>query len=191
MRPRHLFTALAVLCCAYPAAAQVAGDSVNLAKLKISEAQKSTELCPVHLVPSDPALSTWTHNGTDYRGHSPECQAAFEQDPGTYAEMAALQRWTNNFVTAMSTIWCPLMDEVNPGGLKQWVDAKGVAWESCCAFCDEAGPGEEEFDIARVLLLERAEKSYALTGGKYVEGASSPVERAMPWHKEETEEPSG
>lgn len=175
------------LCVTVPAVAQVEADAVNLAKVKISEQQKSVDLCPVHLVPSDPKRPSWTHQGVAYRGHAADCQEAFAQDPEGYAKKARLERWSNNFLSNMSTIWCPLMPEnMNTGGRKTW-EMKGLVWESCCAFCDEETPTEEVIDAAIELLKERALRSFELTGGKYVEGASSPVQGALPWHEQEEE----
>jgi len=154
---------------------------VDLAKVKIPEKQKSVDLCPVHLVPSDPSLPTWSYKGVTYRGEMADCQKAFEKDPAGYAEKARAQRWENNFIAAMSTIWCPLMsDRLNPGGHKRWVH-DGITWESCCQFCDEEEPTKDDFDKALELLKKRARTSYKLTGGTYVEGAKSPLEGAMPW----------
>lgn len=173
---------VASICClglalSLNALAQLPPDAVQLDKVKISEKQKSTDLCPVHLVPSDPNLPVFSYQGVDYKGHTPECQAEFEKDPETYAEKAELQRWENNFIQSMSTIWCPVTDEITPGGMLEWT-ALGIKWESCCKFCDDSVM-EDDFPRALELLKARAKKSYELTGGKYVEGASSPVEGAI------------
>jgi hypothetical protein len=152
---------------------------VDLARVKIAERQKSDELCPVHLVASDPALPAWTHEGVTYRGHTAECEAEFRTEPQVFAERARRERWIHNFETQMSTIWCPLMnDQINTGGRKQWTHG-GLTWESCCAFCDETEPTDEDFARALEALERRALLAYELTGGRYVEGAASPVEGAM------------
>jgi hypothetical protein len=159
------------------ASAQLPADSVDLSKVKIKEHQKSVDLCPVHLVKSDPKLPAFTYKGVEYRGHTAECQAEFEKDPEKYAKAAQYKRWENNFVQDMSIIWCPVTDEVNPGGGKQWKKL-GIVWESCCKFCDE-DVTEEDFPEALKRLKERAKEAYKATGGKYVKEAKSPVEGAI------------
>ena len=54
------------------AAAQLPRDCVMLYKLKISEKQKSIDLCPVYLKASDSKLSSWTYKGVTYRGNMPD-----------------------------------------------------------------------------------------------------------------------
>ena len=159
------------------ARAQLPADAVMLDKVKIAEKQKSVDLCPVHLVAADAKLATWTHKGVEYCGHAAECQAEFEKDADKHAEAAKLQRWENNFILAMSTIWCPVTDEVNSGAGLRW-DKLGIAWESCCEFCNE-DVTDEDFPFALELLKERAKESYQLAGGTYTENASSPVEGAI------------
>ncbi len=159
------------------APAQLPADAVMMYKVKIPEQQKSVDLCPVHLVASDPKLPTWTYKGVEYRGHTADCQAEFDKDPDAYAEAARYQRWENNFVANMSTIWCPVTDELNPGGLTRWTKL-GLVWESCCKFCDE-DVQDDDFPVALEALKERAKLAYAATGGVYVEGAKSPVEGAI------------
>jgi len=169
--------ALAVLLLAAPLAAQLPPDAVDLAKVKIPEALKSNDLCPVHLVPSVADGETWTHGGVEYRGSEAGSSTTFAGDPDSYAAKASEERYVQNFMLAMSTIWCPITDEVTPGGRKQ-VDGLGYTWESCCSFCDEE-MSPENFDEALVRLRERAIESFELTGGIYTEGASSPVEGAI------------
>lgn len=77
----------------------------------------------------------------------------------------------------MSIIWCPVTDELNPGGLLQWKKL-GYTWESCCKFCN-AEVSDDDFPIALELLKERAALAYVATGGVYVEGAKSPVDGAI------------
>lgn len=178
----QMFRLLAVFCVVAvffvsPVTAQLPSDAVILAKVKIPEKQKSTDLCPVTLEPSDPDLPTWTHEGVEYRGSTKESQAEFAKDPENYAKQAARQRWINNFVNSMSVIWCPVTDEVNPGGGLQW-EKLGLTWESCCRFCDE-DVTDEDFPDALERLKERAEEAYAATGGKYVNDARSPVQGAI------------
>ena len=104
---------------AAPSYAQLEADAVQLDKVKIPEIQKSVDLCPVYLEPSDPSLPTWTHNGMTYRGSKADAKEKFFQDPDRYAEAARKQRFINNFMLAMSTVWCPVTDQVTPGGMKQ------------------------------------------------------------------------
>ncbi len=157
--------------------AQLPPEAVDLGQVKIPELQKSEELCPVHLVPSIANGETWTHDEVQYRGSEPGDQKAFLADPVSFAARHSRQRWINNFMTAMSSIWCPITDEVTPGGRKQ-VEGKGYTWESCCSFCDdEMAP--ENFDEALERLADRAAEAFDLTGGVYVNDAKSPVEGAI------------
>jgi hypothetical protein len=172
-----LLPAALVLGAVSTAHAQLPADSVMLDKVKISEKQKSTDLCPVYLVASDPKLPTWEYKGVKYRGSKPDAQEKFLKEPEKYAKAAAKQRYVNNFMQAMSPVWCPVTDEVTPGGMTQWKKL-GFTFESCCAFCDE-NVSDDDFPEAVKKLKARAEKSYELTGGKYTEGAKSPVEGAI------------
>jgi hypothetical protein len=166
-----------VLLLAATALAQLPADAVMLDKVKIAEKQKSVDLCPVYLEPSDPKLPTWEYGGVKYRGSKPDAQEKFLKDPDKYAKAAEKQRFVNNFMQSMSTIWCPVTDEVTPGGMTQW-KRLGYTWESCCTFCDETFE-ESNFDEALVRLKARAEKAYELIGAKYTEGAKSPVDGAI------------
>lgn len=157
--------------------AQLPADAVMLYKVKVPEKQKSVDLCPVHLVPSDPQLPTWTYKGVEYRGHTADSKAEFDKDPDKHAEAARFQRWENNFVQGLSTIWCPVTDELNPGGLTQWTKL-GLVWESCCKFCDE-DVQDSDFPVALDALKERAALAYVATGGRYVDDAKSTVEGAI------------
>ena len=159
------------------AIAQLPPEAVLLDKVKIPEKIRSEDLCPVTLETVDPQTATWTYRGVTYRGQSAQTHAQFEQDPDRYAEAAKQERYVRNFMLAMSTIWCPITDEVTPGGRKQ-VPGLGYTWESCCSFCDEEMV-PENFEQALIQLRRRAETSYELTGGIYTEGASSPVEGAI------------
>jgi hypothetical protein len=169
--------ALSLLPLASPARAQLPADAVMLDKVKIPEKQKSTDLCPVYLEPSDPKLPTWKYKGVTYRGSQPDAEKKFLKDPDRYAKAAEKQRFVNNFMQAMSTVWCPVTDEITPGGMTQW-KRLGFTFESCCAFCDESFE-EEQFEVALKKLKARAEKTYELIGAKYTEGAKSPVEGAI------------
>lgn len=159
------------------AAAQLPPDAVMLDKVKIPEKQKSIDLCPVYLEPSDAKLPTWKYKGVTYRGSKPDAQAKFEKSPDKFAKAAEKQRYVNNFMEAMSTVWCPVTDEITPGGMTQW-KRLGYTFESCCTFCDESFE-EDQFPEALKKLKGRAEKSYELIGAKYTEGAKSPVEGAI------------
>lgn len=177
-RPRlWLLWTSAALVLTTSALAQLPPDSVMLDKVKISEKQKSVDLCPVYLEASDPKLPTWTYKDVTYRGSKPDAEAKFKKDPDKYAKAAEKQRFINNFVQNMSTIWCPVTDEVTPGGMTQW-KRFGITFESCCTFCDENFE-EEQFEDALKKLKARAEKTYELIGAKYTEGAKSPVEGAI------------
>lgn len=175
---RHLFPITFILfILAIPALAQLPADAVQLDKVKIPETQKAIDLCPVYLEPSDPNLPTWEYKGVTYRGSKPDAREKFFKDPDAYLAAAQKQRYVNNFMQAMSTIWCPVTDQVTPGGMLQW-KRFGLTFESCCAFCDESAK-DEDFKNGLAQLKKRAELAYAMTGGKYTEGAKSPVEGAI------------
>lgn len=183
---RFSLTLSAIMILSGTAFAQLPPEAVQLEKLKIPEKQTSDALCPVHLDAADPAIAIWEYKGIYYGGTTPECQVGFLKDPDAYAVAAEKQRWENNFVAAMSTIWCPVMDVVNPGGGKIW-NALGLKWESCCQFCNESVV-DEDFPRGLEILKERAAKSFELTKGTYVEGASSPVEGAIKFDDEPVDE---
>ncbi len=175
-----LFFRSAIVVCllaVVPAFAQLPADAVLLDKLKIPEKQKSVDLCPVYLQPSDPKLPTWEFKGVAYRPSRPDAREKFLRDPVRYAEAAARQRFVNNFISAMSTVWCPVTDQVTPGGMHQW-KRLDYTFESCCAFCDENAK-EEHFEQGLDRLRQRAERTYRLIGASYTEGARSPVEGAI------------
>jgi len=151
------------------AQAQLPADAVMLHKVKVPEKQKSADLCPVHLVASDSKLPGWNHQGVDYRGHHSNCHTEFREHPDRYAEGARQKRWENNFVATMSVIWCPVTDQLNPGGLLKW-KRLGLNWESCCKFCNESVQ-EDNFPDALERLKARAQLAYVATGGSYVENA--------------------
>jgi hypothetical protein len=168
---------LTLLATAITASAQLPADAVMLDMVKIPEAQKSIDLCPVYLEPSDPKLPTWEYKGVTYRGSKPDAQEKFLKDPDKYAEAAKKQRFINNFMQAMSAVWCPVTDQITPGGLMQW-KRHGLTFESCCGFCDENWK-EENFAEGFDNLKKRAAQTYELIGAKYTEGAKSPVEGAI------------
>ena len=176
---RTLFLA-SLLLLVFPASAalaQLPPEAVDLGKVKISERLKSVDVDPITYEPSRADGESWTYEGVQYRAADAGSKAAFMADPAKHAKAAARERWIQNFMLAMSSIWCPITDEVTPGGRKQ-VEGLGYTWESCCSFCDDE-MREENFEEALERLRERAEESYDLTGGVYVEGASSPVEGAI------------
>lgn len=178
MNSRFWIVALGLLAlAAVPALAQLPADAVQLDKVKIPEKQKSVDLCPVYLVASDPKLPVWEYKGVKYRGSKGDARTKFLKEPDKYAKAAEKQRFINNFVQAMSPIWCPVTDQVNPGGMTQW-KRLGLTFESCCTFCDENFQ-EEDFPEALKRLKARGEKTYKLIGAKYTEGAKSPVEGAI------------
>lgn len=177
MKYRFIQTSLWLLVLAVSAFAQLSSDAVMLDKVKIPELQKSVDLCPVYLEDSDPSLPAWEYKGVSYRGSKPDARDKFFKDPDRYAKAAEKQRFINNFVQAMSTVWCPVTDQITPGGMMQW-KRHGVTFESCCAFCDENFK-EENFEEGLERLKARAAKTYDLIGAKYTEGARSPVEGAI------------
>jgi hypothetical protein len=178
MTCRRSFLAIGLLCCIRASVfAQLPADAVILEKVKIPEKQKSIDLCPVSLTASDPKLPTWEYQGVKYRGSKPDAREKFLKDPQKYAKAAEKQRFVNNFMLAMSPVWCPVTDQITPGGMTQWKKL-GYTFESCCSFCDE-NVKDEDFPEAVKRLRARAEKTYALIGAKYTEGAKSPVEGAI------------
>ena len=160
-----------------PAVAQLPPDAVDLAEVKIPQKLATDDLCPVSLQPSSAEAPSWTWEGVAYRGCSADDQAAFDADPAAHAAKHSRELWVLNFMEAMSTIWCPITDEVTPGGRKR-VDGLGYTWESCCSFCDEE-MSPENFTDALDNLRSRAEESFELTGGVYNNDAKSPVEGAI------------
>jgi hypothetical protein len=160
-----------------PAMAQLPADAVIIEKVKIPEKQKSIDLCPVYLTASDAKGPTWDYKGVKYRGSKADAREKFFKAPDQYAKAAEKERFILNFMQAMSPIWCPVTDQISPGGMTQWKKL-GYTWESCCTFCDD-NVKDEDFPEALKRLRARAEKTYALIGAKYVEGAKSPVEGAI------------
>src|ERR1700722_6789754 len=168
-----------MLACLSPlsAIAQLPANAVILEKVKIPEKQKSIDLCPVYLTASDPKLPVWEYKGVTYRGSKADAREKFLKDPEKFATAAEKQRFVNNFMQAMSSVWCPVTDQITPGGMTQWKKL-GYTFESCCSFCGE-NVKDDDFPGAVKWLRTRAEKTYALIGAKYTEGAKSPVEGAI------------
>lgn len=189
MRPIHLFPAslIGIALCCLGSQAQEADVVVNLAKVKIPEKYKSRDICPVHGELTLEGGKLWEYEGQKYAGCGKDCEAQFKKDPDQYAEKAAETRWVKNFIDAMSTVWCPVTDYINPGGgiIRE---VNGVKWEinrhAAEFLTRDESVAAEYFKIARERLERRARESYRLTGGKYVEGAKSPIEGAMPWDQE-------
>jgi hypothetical protein len=169
--------AVAAILVAGPALAQLPPEAVELDKVKIPEKLKTEDFCPVYLEPADPDIPTWEYDGVTYGGAKADAQAKFESDPEKYVKAYEENRWVANFVQAMSTVWCPVTDEITPGGMLQW-DKLGYKWESCCTFCNET-VDDSQFPRALKKLKERGAEAYAKQDGKYTEGASSPVEGAI------------
>ena len=182
MSSRNLTLTFVLLACfgllfAGQVAAQLPPEAVLLGKVKIPETIKADQLCPLTLTEANPDAPTWTYEGVTYRGHDASSKDQFMKDATQLAAAAHQERYVQNFMLAMSTIWCPITDEVTPGGRKQ-VEGLGHTWESCCSFCDEEML-PENFTEALTQLRKRAVVSFNLTGGVYTEGASSPVEGAI------------
>jgi hypothetical protein len=156
--------------------AQLPPEAVLLDKVKIAETLKPDQIDPVTLEDVKPDAVSWTWNGVAYKGAAAS-KTEFGKSPEKYAAAQKKELYVRNFMLAMSTVWCPITDEVTPGGRKQ-VEGHGLKWESCCSFCDEE-MHPENFKEALAQLRKRAEKSFELTGGKYTEGAKSPVEGAI------------
>src|ERR1044072_2145942 len=127
---RLAFMLLMVLALPISDLAQMPSDAVMLDKVKIPETQKSVDLCPVYLVDSDPNLPSWEYKGLTYRGSKADAKEKFFKDPDKYAKAAEKQRFINNFMQAMSTVWCPVTDQITPGGMMQW-KRLGLTFESC------------------------------------------------------------
>lgn len=171
------FAAAVIFALAATTHAQLPAESVQLDKVKIPEKKKAIDICPVYLEASDAKLPTWEYKGVTYRGAKEDAKEKFLKEPDKYVKAAEKERFITNFMITMSPIWCPVTDEVSPGGMTQW-NKLGYTWESCCAFCDDSVK-DEDFPEAIKKLRKRAEKSYELMGAKYTEGAKSPVEGAI------------
>ncbi len=176
---RTLLVAALAVFAVHTAQAQLPPDSVQLDKVKISEKVKSQDLDPVTLQPADPALGTFEHDGVTYGMSDAASKTAFFKSPDVFAEAAAKARWEQNFIRSMSEIWCPVTDEISPGGNTKW-QKLDLSWESCCQFCNDTVQ-DSDFDNGLARLKVRAAKSWDAMGGhaKYTEGARSPVEGAI------------
>ncbi len=178
MKVRTVALSIASLLVAGVVAAQLPPDAVMLDKVKVSEAQKSHELDPVTLEAADESLGTFEHNGVTYGMSKADSKDTFFSDPDKYADQHDRARWEYNFNLSMSEIWCPVTDEISPGGNIKWT-ALDLSWESCCQFCNDTKT-DEDFPRALKRLKKRAADAYELMGKPiYTEGASSPVEGAI------------
>ena len=99
---RAITACLVVALASAPALAQLPADAIDLALVKISEKQKSTDLCPVYLVKSDPNGPTWEHNGVTYRGSQADAKEKFMADPDKFAAAAAQQVFVSKTRFALS-----------------------------------------------------------------------------------------
>ena len=104
MLRRSALIVFILLATAGAAFAQQPADAVMLDKVKIPEAQKSVDLCPVYLETSDPNLPTWEYKGVTYRGARADAQEKFLKDPDKYARAAERQRFINNFMRAIGPL---------------------------------------------------------------------------------------
>jgi mono/diheme cytochrome c family protein len=169
--------ALATATAMLSAEAQLPPDAVSLKRVKISQKVKTETFCPVHKEFVESPVSTWTHGDVTYGGKTDECATLFAADADALHAGAERARWELNFVHSMSPIWCPVTDEISPGGNTKWHEL-GLIWESCCQFCNDT-KAPEDFPRARQLLYSRAAEAFDLQGNHYVEDASSPVQGAI------------
>lgn len=153
-------------------------EAVDLSKVRIEEKQRTDDLCPVALTPVDPDVEAYEHNGIRYQFSSNAARNQFVHAPQNFLDAAKFARWENNFVEAMSPVWCPVTDQINPGGFGKY-EKFDLQWRSCCQFCrPELVSGC--FDLALGRLKERAAASHQLTGGKYASGpVDNPIEGAL------------
>ncbi|MEK7795019.1 MAG: cytochrome c [Candidatus Hydrogenedentota bacterium] len=156
--------------------AQLPPDAVDLSKVNISEKYKPENLDPVTLEPADPSFPTWEHDGVKYGSSKADSTEKFMASPDKFAERFEKERWKANFVQSMSTIWCPVTDEITTGSGLVWNEL-GLRWESCCQFCNESKT-PEDFPRALDRLEKRGEDAFALQSGRYVEG-KGPVDGAI------------
>ncbi|MFP6584810.1 MAG: hypothetical protein VCD00_19915 [Candidatus Hydrogenedentota bacterium] len=177
MKRMTWLSAIAVVFAATSAQAQLPPDAVKLDRVKIAEKIKPENFCPVHNEYAESPVSTWEHAGVTYGGNKAECADLFAKDADGFHAKAEQARWELNFVHSMSPIWCPVTDEISPGGNTKW-EVIGLTWESCCQFCNDTKT-DEDFPRALKVLQARAAKAFGLQGNKYVNDASSPVQGAI------------
>ena len=152
-------------------------EAVDLSKVRIVERQKSDDLCPVKLLEVDSTVATYLYQGAQYRFSSNAARNQFILAPQNFVDAAKFKRWENNFVLAMSPVYCPVTDQVNPGGFGEYMELD-LKWRSCCQFCNPSLiPGC--FDLALDRLKRRAVTAYQLSGGTYSSSSGSPIEGAL------------
>ena len=110
-------------------------DAVDLAKVKIEEWVNASDLCPVARVAPNPSIAGFEHQGIRYQFSSESARNQFVHSPQDFVEAAKFARWERNFMTAMSPVWCPVTDQVNPGGFGEF-DKLELKWRTCCQFCN-------------------------------------------------------
>jgi len=152
-------------------------EAVDLSKVKIEERQTADLLCPVGLTAPNPLVAGFEHQGIRYRFSSEAARNQFVKSPENFIEAARYARWENNFTRAMSPVWCPVTDQVNPGGFGTY-DQLGLQWQTCCQFCKpETIP--DCFATSLQRLKERARTAYDLTRGTYARNVISPLAGAL------------
>ena len=161
-----------------PATAQLLPpEAVDLSKVKIEEKIAAADLCPVALTAPNPTVAAFERQGTRYRFSSEAARNQFVHSPEGFIAAANHARWQTNFVRAMSPVWCPVTDQVNPGGFGEF-DQLGLKWRTCCQFCKpEVVPDCYTVSLAR--LKERANTAYELTRGVYAQKAPNPIAGAL------------
>jgi YHS domain-containing protein len=157
--------------------AQLPPEAVQLDKVKIAEKIKTTQFDPVTGELADEKLPTFEYKGVTYGQSKAMSKEKFEANPEKFHSAAEEKRWLLNFTHNMSIIWCPVTDEISPGGNTLWNEI-GLVWESCCQFCNDT-KAPEDFPRALSRLQVRAADAFKLQGVKYVNDASSPVEGAI------------
>lgn len=170
-------SAMAAIFVAANVQAQLPSDAVKLDRVKIPEMIGTDHFCPVHKEFVETPATSWEHAGVTYAGKTDECKTLFAKNADKLHADAERARWELNFVHAMSPIWCPVTDEISPGGNTKW-DMIGLTWESCCQFCNDTKT-DEDFPRALKILQKRAANAFDLQGAKYVNDASSPVAGAI------------
>ena len=171
------WSTLALALTASVAWAQLPPEAVQLDKVKIAEKVKTEQFDPVTGELADPELATFEHNGVTFGQSKAGSKEKFEANPDKYLAKADQARWELNFSHNMSIIWCPVTDEISPGGNTLWNEL-GLTWESCCQFCNDT-KAPEDFPRALNRLQKRAAEAFGLQGAKYVNDARSPVEGAI------------
>jgi len=178
MRNQLCVSILALIVCCVSATAQLLPpDAVDLSKVNIEEKQTAADLCPVTLKAPDISVADFEFQGVRFRFSSDSARNQFIKAPQNYIGAARSARWENNFIRAMSSVWCPVSDQVNPGGFGEY-EKLNLKWRTCCQFCNpDLIP--DVFGLALKRLQERAKASYELTQGAYSKGATNPIAGAL------------